>query len=152
VLGWQAVTASAAFLAGTMIQGLMVLSYSDYVYKRWHGTLIYWAILILATLFNTVGIRFFPLLEKMILVLHVAFFIAIITSLVVLSPHSSAEYVFTDFENNSGWESDGVAWCLGLLSATYVLVGYDGASHLSASSPLPPTLAYVGFWLLISVQ
>lgn len=38
MLGWQALQASIAFQAGTIIQGLLVLNYPDtYVYERWHG-------------------------------------------------------------------------------------------------------------------
>ncbi|KAL3444828.1 amino acid transporter [Aspergillus insuetus] len=130
-LGWQAFTASAAFLGATMIQGLVVLQYENYHFERWHGTLIYWAILLLAFLVNTVGIRAMPMIENGILVFHVATFFAVLIPLVVLSSHKSADYVFATFENSSGWENDGVAWFLGLLSAAYVLVGYDGACHLS---------------------
>lgn len=130
-LGWQAFTASAAFLGGTMIQGLVVLQYANYQSERWHGTMIYWTILFLAFLVNTVGIRLMPIIENGILIFHIVALIAVIIPLVVLAPHKSAEYVFTTFENSSGWENDGVAWFLGLLSASYVLVGYDGACHLS---------------------
>ncbi|KAM0228739.1 hypothetical protein ACHAPO_010489 [Fusarium lateritium] len=35
----------APFLAGTQIQGLIVLSYPDYVFERWHRTMLFWAIL-----------------------------------------------------------------------------------------------------------
>lgn len=135
-LGWQALTASAAFLGGLQIQGLVVLSYPDYVFERWHGTLIYWAILLLAFLINTVGIKVMPMVENGVLIFHVLTFLAVLIPLVVLSPHKDARYVFTSFENNSGWSSNGVAWCLGLLSSTYVLVGYDGACHLSKCLPL----------------
>ncbi|CAG8398309.1 unnamed protein product [Penicillium salamii] len=130
-LGWQAFTASAAFLGGTMIQGLVVLRYANYQSERWHGTMIYWAILFLAFLVNTVGIKLMPMIENGILIFHIVTLIAVIIPLVMLAPHKSAEYVFTTFENSSGWENDGVAWFLGLLSASYVLVGYDGACHLS---------------------
>ncbi|KGO66187.1 Amino acid/polyamine transporter I [Penicillium italicum] len=141
-LGWQAFTASAAFIGGTMIQGLVVLQYPNYHSERWHGTMLYWAILLLAFLVNTVGIRLMPMIENGILVFHIVTLIAVIIPLVVLAPHKSAEYVFTTFKNSSGWENDGVAWFLGLLSASYVLVGYDGACHLSeemhnASTVLP---------------
>lgn len=130
-LGWLALTASAALLGGLQIQGLVVLNYPGYVPQRWHGTMIYWAILLIAGFVNTVAIKFMPLIENGVLFFHVLTFLAVLIPLVVLSPHKDAHYVFTSFENNSGWESDGVAWCLGLLSATYVLVGYDGACHLS---------------------
>jgi choline transport protein len=131
VLGWQTATASAAFLGGTMIQGLLVLNLPEYGFQRWHGTMIYWAILTISLIVNTIGIAVFPALEAVILVLHVVLFFAILIPLVVLAPHSTAEYVFTNFTNSSGWNSSGVAWSIGLLSATYVFVGYDGACHLS---------------------
>jgi choline transport protein len=38
VLGWQAGVAIGCFLAGTQIQGLIVLNNDSYVYERWHGT------------------------------------------------------------------------------------------------------------------
>jgi amino acid transporter len=65
-------------------------------------------------------------------VLHVTFFIAIIVTMAVTSPTKhSPEWVFSHFENNSGWGNDAVAWSIGLLSSCYVLIGYDGATHLS---------------------
>ncbi|KIW20995.1 hypothetical protein PV08_01574 [Exophiala spinifera] len=130
-LGWQVFTGSAAFLGGLQIQGLVVLNYPDYAPKRWQGTLMYWAILLVSWLVNTVGIKLMPLVENGVLFFHVLTFLAVLIPLVVLSPHKNADFVFTSFDNNSGWSSDGVAWCLGLLSATYVLAGYDGSCHLS---------------------
>ncbi|KAK5055085.1 hypothetical protein LTR84_012833 [Exophiala bonariae] len=139
-LGWLSLTASAALLGGLQIQGLAVLNHPEYVPQRWHGTFIYWAILLVAYLVNTIGIKFMPLIENGVLLFHVLTFLAVLIPLVVLSPHKSAEYVFTSFENNSGWESNGVAWCLGLLSATYVLVGYDGSCHLSEEMHNPSVI------------
>lgn len=140
VLAWQTVTASAAFLAGTMIQGLLILNYPTYTFERWHGTMLYWAVLMVSALVNTVGIRLLPVIENIVLLLHIAFYFAILIPLIYLSPHSSAKYVFATFENNSGWSSDGVAWCVGLLTSTYVFVGYDGACHLSEYSLFPAIL------------
>ncbi|KAL4882841.1 amino acid transporter [Aspergillus karnatakaensis] len=153
-LGWQAFTASAAFLGATMVQGLVVLTYPSYQSARWHGTMIYWAILLLAFLVNTVGIKIMPAIENGILIFHVTTFLAVLIPLVVLAPHNSAEYVFTSFENNSGWESDGVAWLLGLMSAAYVLVGYDGACHLSEemhNAPVALPRVMIGTILLNSM-
>ena len=53
VLGWQTGLASLAFLVGTMIQGLLVLDNSDYVFKNWHGTLLVIAITAFCIIFNT---------------------------------------------------------------------------------------------------
>ncbi|CAH0041633.1 unnamed protein product [Clonostachys rhizophaga] len=133
LLGWIAVTGSAPFLSGTLIQGLLVLNSSEqgYVFERWHGTLIYWAILILSTVVCVFCNGVLPLIQKLSMALHVILFATLIIVMCVLSPtKNSAEFVFVSFQNNSGWESDGVAWCIGLLSSAYVLVGYDGATHL----------------------
>jgi choline transport protein len=49
VLAWIAATATPAFLGATILQGLFVLNDPDgYVYERWHGTLLYFAIILLA--------------------------------------------------------------------------------------------------------
>ncbi|EMT67308.1 amino acid/polyamine transporter I [Fusarium oxysporum II5] len=132
-LGWIASAGSAPFLAGTQIQGLLVLNYPDsYVFQRWHGTLLFWAVLLGSACICIFCSNKLPLIEKLTLVLHVTFFIAIIVTMAVTSPTKhSAEWVFSHFENNSGWGNNAVAWSIGLLSSCYVLIGYDGATHLS---------------------
>jgi amino acid transporter len=123
-----------------MIQGLLVLNYSpdSYTFERWHGTLLYWAILAFAALANIYGSRLLPMIENMTLALHVILFFVILIVMAVVSPmKNTAKFVFTDFENQSGWSSDGVAWCIGLLSSCYVLIGYDGATHLSEEMQNP---------------
>ncbi|KAF5973360.1 HNM1-choline permease [Fusarium coicis] len=132
-LGWIASAGSAPFLAGTQIQGLLVLNYPDsYVFQRYHGTLLFWAVLLGSACICIFCSNKLPLIEKLTLVLHVVFFIAIIVTMAVTSPTKhSAEWVFSHFENNSGWGNDAVAWSIGLLSSCYVLIGYDGATHLS---------------------
>ncbi|KAF9774744.1 hypothetical protein IL306_007217 [Fusarium sp. DS 682] len=124
---------SSPFLAGTQIQGLLVLNYPDsYVFERWHGTMLFWAVLLGSACICIFCSNKLPLIEKLTLVLHVVFFIAIIITMAVTSPTKhSAEFVFSHFENNSGWSNNAVAWSIGMLSSCYVLIGYDGATHLS---------------------
>ncbi|KAL4814389.1 amino acid/polyamine transporter I [Aspergillus spinulosporus] len=136
--GWQAVAASAPFLAGTMIQGLLALNDPDYVFQRWHGTLLYWAVLAIALLVNVAAARLLPAIEVATMVLHVGLYIVFLVAMLSLAPtKASATSVFTQFTNNSGWSSDGVAWFIGMLSAAYVLIGYDGATHLSETMAQP---------------
>jgi choline transport protein len=52
-----------------------------------------------------------------------------ITVLACASPeYSSAEFVFTEFLNETGWP-DGVGWLLGLLQAGLGLTGFDAVAH-----------------------
>ncbi|KAI4698019.1 uncharacterized protein J4E84_001153 [Alternaria hordeiaustralica] len=132
IFAWQTFTAAAPFLGATMIQGLVVLNYPSYSYERWHGTLIYCAFLGLAALVNVFAIRIMPLILHATFALHVGFWIVLIIVICVISPSKNpAEFVFTTFINESGWSSDGVAFSIGLLSSTYVLAGYDSATHLT---------------------
>ncbi|KAJ3579506.1 hypothetical protein NPX13_g1057 [Xylaria arbuscula] len=132
VFAWIVFTASAPFLAGTMIQGQAVLNYESYEPQRWQGTLIYWAVLLIALPINVFGQRILPWIEILSMILHVGLFFVLLIAMLVLSPaKQSAEAVFATFENNSGWQNDGVAWFIGLLSSSYVLAGYDAATHLS---------------------
>src|SRR5947207_848467 len=106
IISWQASLAGAAFLSGTMIQGLVVLNQESYVYERWHGTLLFYAIIAVSLFINTYLARVLPTIESTILVLHVLGFFAILITLVYLAPTKSAREVFANFEYSAGWSSD----------------------------------------------
>ena len=114
-----------------MIQGLLVLNDSTYVYERWHGTLFVIAILSFCIIFNTFLAQRLPMVEGSILVLHITGFFAIIIPLWILAPRNSAKMVFTEFENLGGWSSQGLSFLVGLLSPIYALLGVDSAVHMS---------------------
>lgn len=71
VISWQAALASGAFLGGTMIQGLLVLNHPSYNYHRWHGTLLFYLIIVIALFVNTYLARQLPKIETMVLIIHV---------------------------------------------------------------------------------
>ncbi|RMZ87610.1 hypothetical protein DV736_g5158, partial [Chaetothyriales sp. CBS 134916] len=162
VLGWQCGLASLAFIDGTVIQGLIVLNSSTYVYERWHGSLLVIAILSFSVFFNTFLAQRLPMVEGSILVLHIVGFFAIIIPLWVLAPRNSAKMVFTEFQNLGGWSSQGLSFMVGLLSPIYTLLGVDSAVHMSeetrdASLVLPRATfsailinGFFGFVMIIS--
>lgn len=114
-----------------MIQGLIVLNDSPYVYERWHGSLLVIAILLLCVFFNTFLAQRLPMVERAILVLHIAGFFAIVITLWATAPRLSAKMVFTEFQNLGGWSSQGLSFMVGLLSPIYTLLGVDSAVHMS---------------------
>ncbi len=122
-MGWQAGVATGSFFGAVVIQGLVVLGNDSYAPQRWHGTLIFYAVLLCTLFVNTVLARYLPALEGAILILHVVGFFAIIIPLVHLSPISSASYVFTDFTNVSGYGSDGVSWFIGMATTSVLFIG-----------------------------
>lgn len=78
---------------------------------------MYWAFLLVSCLINIYGIRLFALIEKATLTLHIGLWLVIIIVLcVVTKDKSPAEFVFTYSVNETGWSSNGIAWCIGMLT------------------------------------
>lgn len=112
------------FVSAQALQGLIILNSDTYVPERWHSTLLMWAFLTIPVLCNVFGRKLLKAVEIVGGVLHVIFFIVTVTTLAVMSERSTAEFVFTEsWFGQSGWESEGVQWCIGLLSITSVLTG-----------------------------
>ncbi|KAK2877814.1 hypothetical protein FQN49_001171 [Arthroderma sp. PD_2] len=145
VLGWQSGTAASCFLAGTEIQGLVILNYENYTPQRWHGSLMTIAVITLCALFNTVLAKRLPLIEGVVLILHVAGFFAILIPLWILAPRSTSKEVWTTVEDAQGWGSKGVASLVGIITPVVSLIGADAATHMSeelrnASKTLPKAM------------
>lgn len=122
-MGWQTGIASVGFLAGTQIQGLLVLNYETYQFERWHGTLLVIAVSCFSVIFNTVAAKQLPLVEGLVLILHVFGFFAILIPLWVLAPRTSAKEVFTEFSDNGGWGNVGLSCMIGILSPVFTMLG-----------------------------
>ncbi|TKA70810.1 hypothetical protein B0A55_07428 [Friedmanniomyces simplex] len=131
VLGWQVNIASGSYLVALQLQGIILLNKNDYVAQPWHGTLMIIAVAIVAILFNTFFARKLPLIEGVILIIHVFGFFAILIPLWVLAPRNTAHAVFTEFTNADRWSSQGLACLVGIIGPMYSLLGPDSAVHMS---------------------
>lgn len=106
ILGYQTGTTIGAYVSGTLIQGLIILNNpNSYVPQRWHGTLIAMLITICVAFFNIFLAKHLPLVEGMILVLHIAGFVAIMVPLWVMAPRTSSSEVWTSFTDLNDWGS-----------------------------------------------
>ncbi|KAH7320646.1 putative GABA permease [Stachybotrys elegans] len=128
--GWQAVTASAAFLIGTLFQSVIVLFTLDYVPQPWQTMLFFWAILGFAVFINTFASKTLAHFEGLILVLHILGFFGVLIPLVYLAPHGDTS-LFTTFVNSGGWPTQGLSFMVGLPAAVFSLVGADSAVHMA---------------------
>jgi amino acid transporter len=133
--GWQCSISSTSFLAGTIIQGLLVLNIESYNYQRWHGTLLVIAIAAFAIVFNTFLAKRLPLVEGFLLIIHIVGLFAIIIPLWVLAPRNSAKAVFTQFANTGGWSSTGVSVLVGMAQIASSMAGFDCAVHMCECCP-----------------
>ena len=53
-----------------MIQALVLLNYPSYALQRWHGTLIYWLVIVLGVVINWRFARWLPKLEGFLYARH----------------------------------------------------------------------------------
>jgi choline transport protein len=146
---WIAACALTPFVMGTTVQALIIFNNPDYIFKRWHTVLLIWACVIFPVILNVRTLllpvirlpntvaqvyarRLLASLEIVGGVCHFVFFFCNVITLGVLAQRSSNHFVWATLVNNvSGWTNPGAAFCIGLLSPTFVLSGFDGVLHMS---------------------
>lgn len=135
--GWQALVASGGYVTGTMIQGLILLCNPSYLDKmqNWHGTMLFWAVVLLGLVVNTAVGKLLARFEAIVLVIHLLGFVGVLLPLVFLAQHSDPEAVFNSWHNLGGWETQGLSFCVGLLGNVFAFLGADGAIHVSNIQP-----------------
>lgn len=131
VLGWQTAAATVSYLTGKQIQALIILWNPTYVPKPWQGTLLIWSVLAVCLIFNTLFSRNLPLVEGVIVVLHIAGFFAVIIPLWVMGDRSNTSEVFTLFQDNMGWGSVPLSTIVGLTGAASCFVGSEAGAHMA---------------------
>lgn len=123
--------ASIAFACAQQFEGLIALNVPNYVIQGWHGTLLSIGVVIFAIIWNTVLVRKLPLLEGVIVILHVFGFFAFIVVLWVMGPRSDTKAVWTEFQDNGNWGNIGLSCLVGMTGPVITLIGADSACHLS---------------------
>jgi choline transport protein len=64
-------------------------------------------------------------------------FVITVAVLATAQPKQSGKFVFTDFENFSGWENNVIAFITGFINANYSFSCLDAATHISEEIPHP---------------
>lgn len=88
------------------------------------------AISAFSILFNTFLAKKLPLVEALLLLLHIIGLSAIIVPLWVLAPRNSAKFVFTHFASENGWDNIGASVMIGLTTSIASMAGFDCAVHM----------------------
>lgn len=136
VSGWIALTTAGSLLASQLIASLVYLYHPDFLLKPYQIWLIYVLWTVIAFIVNAFLNQILPYINRAAFIWSIAgFAIICITALACASPnYASAEFVFTNFINETGWP-DGVAWLLGLLQGAFSLTGYDAVAHMIEEIP-----------------
>ncbi|KAI9480863.1 MAG: amino acid permease-domain-containing protein [Benjaminiella poitrasii] len=132
---------------------------------------IYWqygifiVIAVVHGIINSVSVKYNGFFNQTSLYWHLIGTLLIVIVALVLTPNkASGKWVFTHFQNETGFSSGGYAFLIGLLQSQYTLSGFDSAAHMSdetrdAGRSAPRgilyaigTAAIVGFIFLLSVN
>ncbi|KAI0538679.1 amino acid transporter [Xylaria digitata] len=124
----------------TLLQGIVVLAHPSYEPQAWQTVLLIWATSLLCVLMNSISSRVLAKFEGLILVLHLVGFFGVLIPLVYLAPHNSASDVFTTFQNNGNWPSQGLALLVGFPTMASSLLGADCAVHMSEEIQSAPVV------------
>lgn len=118
-------------MVGSALQGLIVLNNLDtYIYQSWHGTLLTIAVILFVSIFNTLLAVRLPMIEGVLLILHLGGIFAIIIPLWVMAPRGNVKDTILTFTTTAGWSDVSLASLIGMVSVIGILVGYDCTVHM----------------------
>jgi hypothetical protein len=122
--------AGVCFFTAQLIEALIILNHPTFVPQPYHATLLIIAVAAFSIFFNTFLAKKLPLVEAILLLIHIAGFFGILIPLWTLAPRANAKDVFTTFNNGGGWNSEGTSALVGILTAVISLTGSDSAAHM----------------------
>ena len=134
-------------MVGGIFQGIIALNDTSYVAQPYHTTLLTIGIMSFAVVFNTVLAVRLPLVEGLVLILHIAGFFAIFIPMWVLAPRANPRDVILTFSDNGNWGNVGLSSMIGLQTSLTALIGYDCSVHMSeeladASITMPKSIMW----------
>ncbi|OJJ42864.1 hypothetical protein ASPZODRAFT_104610 [Penicilliopsis zonata CBS 506.65] len=131
LIGVLAMGATNNSIAANFVLGMANLVYPEYEITRWQTTLVAYLVAFLAAAINLWGLKWLNRLAHFILVFNVGSFLVVMITLLATNDHKqSASFVFTEFENLTGWGS-GMAAILGILQSCFGMCCYDAPSHMT---------------------
>ncbi|KAL7273888.1 choline transporter [Rhizina undulata] len=129
-------TSVALAIAGALM-GIIQMNHPELVIDRWMVFVAYQIFNIVAWAFNCYG-RALPRIASFFLYVSLTSFVVITaTVLATSSPKQDARFVFANFVNNTGWESNAIAFIVGLINPNWAFACLDSATHMAEEVPKP---------------
>ncbi|CAO3629214.1 unnamed protein product [Cunninghamella blakesleeana] len=164
-LGLSVAITSTDLALAQFLGSVINMQYPDYVITKYWEFGIFLVVVFIHGVINSASIKYNGIFNQVSLYWHLIGTLLLIIVILVLTPNKpSAEWVFTYFENDTGFSNPGYGFLIGLLQCQYTLSGYDSAAQLSEESKDSATTApkgiiyaigsaaIVGFAFLLSVN
>ncbi|KAJ7615945.1 choline transport protein [Roridomyces roridus] len=134
--GWQVGFSAILYIPANVIIQMWVVFHPEFVVQTWHVyivlVLLNWLCCLFVIFFN----RFIPMIQKIGVFVVVAGGLVTVIVLAASRSHASASFVFTDWQNSTGW-SGGVAFLTGLLNGAFAIGTPDAVTHIAEELPHP---------------
>ena len=119
------------FIASGFVLAVAVLNNPDYEIARWHTTLVAYAIALIALAFNVTCPQVLHKMTNFFLIFNIGSFLIIFITILACNDHKqSASFVFSEFQNSTGFNAPYAA-ILGLLQSAFGMCCYDAPAHMT---------------------
>ncbi|KAL8711953.1 MAG: hypothetical protein Q9220_003649 [cf. Caloplaca sp. 1 TL-2023] len=136
VTGWFMITGILAmgatnnFIGANFILGQANLCFPSYTIERWHTVLVAYLIAAICTVLNIYGPRLLDRISQAAIVWNIVSFVVVVIVILACNDHKqSANFVFRDFQNFTGFGT-AYAAILGLLQSSFGMCCYDAPAHM----------------------
>ncbi|KAG1464281.1 hypothetical protein G6F46_000895 [Rhizopus delemar] len=141
-LGMAEFLVSAVSLNNSNFQTTPAITYAVFI-----------AILIIHGFLNTLPVRYTGMINNVSVWWHMIGTLFIIVVGLLLTPNKpSASFALGQVYNNTGFNSTGYVWLLGLLQSQFTLNGYDTAAHVSEETKSAQRGSPMGIVMAIAVS
>ncbi|GAA5795464.1 amino acid/polyamine transporter I [Helicostylum pulchrum] len=164
-LGLTVAITSADLGLAQFLSSVIAIENPDYNADIYWQYGIFLVILVVHGIINSMHVKYNGFFNQTSLYWHIiGTFLIIIVALALTPNKPSAKWVFTYFENDTGFSSSSYAFLIGLLQSQYTLSGFDSAAHMSeetrdAARSAPKGILYAigaaaitGFVFMLSVN
>lgn len=117
----------------------------------WHVFGGYQAVNTFAFLFNCYG-RLLPGISSAALYTSLVSFFVILVAVPAKAPtHQEARFVFANFVNNTGWDSNGIAFIVGLINTNWAFACLDCATHMAEEVAKPEKMVPIAIMGTVAI-
>ncbi|KAK6812577.1 hypothetical protein RU639_011669 [Aspergillus parasiticus] len=157
VTGWIAwvgslfTCASIALGVGGLCMGCIQLAHPNLEIQSWMVFVSYQVINVSCAVFNMYS-RTLPHVTQGTLWISIISFAIILITVPAKSPsHQPSTFVFTEFINETGWSSDGIAFLVGLINSNWAFNGLDCATHMAEEVLYPEKVVPIAIMATVAI-
>lgn len=116
------------FIAGSLIQTIILINDEDYAFPAYQGALLAIAVVVVCYVVNAYASKALPYWQNAFFLLHVLAYFAYIVPIWVNAPTATHSQVWGEFQNDGGWPSMSLAVLVGQVTGISEQVGIDTVS------------------------